>query len=131
MVDSSANNDPKFWGGYIFGSYFLTGEHRQYRIDDGGGEFTRVNINDNFDLKHHTWGAWEIALRYSMLDFNNKAIQGGKENNWTSAINWYLNANLRFSLNYVFAEIEDRFIGSTFIDDANVNIWMTRFQIIF
>ncbi len=132
MVDSETADDPEFSAWYIFCSYFLTGENRAYRqVDDGGGEFTRVKINNDFQLNKPGWGAWEIALRYSVLDLNDNDIMGGKETNWTFGLNWYLNPNLRWDLNYILAKIEDRNSGGVIIDEADTNILMTRFQIYF
>ena len=130
-VDSSAAHDPKFAGFYVFGSFFITGENRSYRMDDGGGEFTRVKVKNNFAMNHSGWGAWEAALRYSWLDLNDQAVAGGKETSWTAGVNWYLNANLRWSLNYIATRVEDRVIDKTYIHDAAVRIWLTRFQIYF
>ncbi len=132
MVDSQVSNDPDFSSWYLFCSYFLTGENRTYRqIDDGGGEFTRVKINNDFHLNKPGWGAWEIALRYSVLDLNDNDIRGGKETNWTLGLNWYLNPNLRWTLNYILAKIKDRDSGGITINEADTNILMTRFQIYF
>jgi phosphate-selective porin OprO/OprP len=72
-------------------------------------------------------GAWEIALRLSHLDLNDGAISGGKEDNTTVGVNWYLNADTRLMVNYVSADLEER----TGYDDGSVSIFETRFQIDF
>ena len=131
QVDSEAADDPDFAGFYLFASYFLTGENRQYRQDDGGGEFTRVKIKDDFSLKNSGWGAWEVALRYSRIDLNDGNIQGGEKQSWSAALSWYLNPNVRWSFNYIKANVEERDVDGTYIDDANVDILMSRFQIYF
>ncbi len=132
MVDAQGSDDPDFSAWYLFCSYFLTGENRAYRqMDDGGGEFTRVKINNDFHLNKSGWGAWEVALRYSVLDLNDSNIRGGKETNWTLGLNWYLNPNLRWDLNYILATIKDRNSGGVLIDEADANILMSRFQIYF
>lgn len=131
MVDSQASNNPEFFSWYIFCSYFFTGENRAYRQDDGGGEFTRIKIKNDFHINRPGRGAWEIALRYSMLDLNDNDIRGGKETNWTIGLNWFLNPNLRWGLNYILAEIRDRDSGGVSIDKADTDILMTRFQIYF
>jgi phosphate-selective porin OprO and OprP len=104
IVDLRNNNNAKnayFYGMYGFASYFLTGESRDY--NRSSGDFGAVTPKENFSLKDKTWGAWEIAARYSYLDLDdNKAeISGGILNNMTLGINWYLNRNLRAMLNYV------------------------------
>jgi phosphate-selective porin OprO/OprP len=130
-VDAKAAEDPDFDGFYVFASYFLTGENRQYRMDDGGGEFTRIKIKNNFVLNNPGWGAWEVALRYSTLDLNEEGINGGEEKNWSAALNWYLNPNLRWSFNYLHAKVEDRRADETLIRDAGADIWTSRFQVSF
>ena len=130
-VDSDEADDPDFSGFYVFGSFYLTGENRRYRFDEAGGEFTRAKINKDFALNGPGWGAWEVAFRYSKLDLNDKGIFGGKEENWTAALSWYINPTLRWSLNYLCGKVEDRLIDTTFIDHADTRILMTRFQISF
>jgi len=52
------------------------------------------------------WGAWQVGLRFSYLDLNDKTIQGGTISDWTAGLNWYLNPNMKFQLNYI-AEYRD------------------------
>ncbi len=105
-VDTRLAGERDFYGYYIYASYFLTGEHRPYKL--GNGVFGRVHPRRNFALQGpHGWGAWEIALRYSYLDLNSGPIRGGKEDNWTLGLNWYLNPNTRFTWNYVLADIDN------------------------
>jgi phosphate-selective porin OprO and OprP len=95
-----------FYGAYGYVSYFLTGESRKY--SKSNGKFKGVKPKNNFSLKDRTWGAWEIAARYSHLDLNENAIRtadwrGGILNDITIGVNWYLNPNMRVMLNYVHA----------------------------
>jgi phosphate-selective porin OprO and OprP len=104
IVDLRNNDNAKsayFYGVYGYASYFLTGESRNYSRTSG--DFGAITPKENFSLEDKTWGAWEIAARYSYLDLDdNKAeIEGGILNNMTLGINWYLNRNLRAMLNYV------------------------------
>ena len=85
-----------FWSGYAFVSYFLTGESRRYLPHEG--EFDRI-------FPRSTNGAWEVAARYSTIDLNDPSsgvgILGGRGNNYTFGLNWYVNPNVRFMANYV------------------------------
>jgi len=86
-----------FDGGYAFISWLLTGENRPYSEDEA--EFSRpVPKND--------WGALELAFRYSHLNLTDMKAQvyGGKANNYTLAVNWYVNPNIRFMLNYIMVD---------------------------
>ncbi|GLI33909.1 OprO/OprP family phosphate-selective porin [Desulforhabdus amnigena] len=127
LVDSEADDYTDFYGFYVFASYFLTGEHRPYKTSSGA--FDRVKPRQNFNPVKGGWGAWELGVRYSRLDLNDAGITGGREQNYTFGLNWYPNPNMRVMFNYVLAQIEDR--EDLGIDDADVNIFESRFQVDF
>ncbi|MBD3379710.1 MAG: hypothetical protein GF408_04525 [Candidatus Omnitrophica bacterium] len=89
------------YGAYGYVSYFLTGEHRKF--DKSRGEFEEISPITNFSISDGTWGAWELAARYSHIDLNNKDvnINGGVLNDITVGVNWYLNPVMRIMFNYV------------------------------
>jgi phosphate-selective porin OprO/OprP len=124
-VDSTVANDPGFSGYYVYASYFLTGEHRNYKTSEAA--FDRVKPKNNFGSAEGGAGAWEIALRLSHLDLNDEGISGGKQDDTTVGVNWYLNPNTRLMFNYVSADLEEK----TGVDDGSVSIFETRFQIDF
>jgi phosphate-selective porin OprO/OprP len=124
-VDSKEADDPEFQGAYVYGSWFVTGENRRYSTSSGA--FSRVSPKKNFYPTKGGAGAWELTARWSYIDLNDKNIRGGEENNLTAGVNWYLNPNVRFMFNYIYADLEDR-EGK---EDGNANIFMTRFQIDF
>lgn len=104
---SSTLDDLEFWGAYAFVSVFLTGESRPYK----GGLYQRVKpANPVFD---EGYGAWEVALRVSTLDHADQTVRGGRVNNVTLAVNWYLTANLRVMCNYLYEDARDAFVGGT------------------
>jgi phosphate-selective porin OprO/OprP len=86
-------------GYYAYASYFFTGESRSY--DAKKGAFGRIKPLQNFDLKGPGWGAWETAFRFDYLDMNTQHVNGGRGDNGTVAINWYLNPHVRFMADYV------------------------------
>lgn len=110
---------------YVSGSWFLTGESRPYQAAEGAP--TRLRPKHPFSLRDETkgWGAWEVALRYSALDLNDGPVRGGEMDDWTFALNWYLNANTRIMLNYILSHPEND------LNDGDVEILQTRFQIDF
>lgn len=117
IVDTPDGSDRTFDGWYVYGSYFLTGEHRAYSTSSGA--FDRVKPLRNFDW-NGGWGAWEVGARYSYLDLNDSDdIRGGILGDLTLGINWYLNPNVRFMLNYVLADAKSR---------GEADIIETRFQ---
>ena len=101
----------------VAGSWLLTGED---------ASFKGVKPKNNFDIDKKTWGAWEVVARYSELNIDNDAFTFGNldassanllkttshylyadpnvsaksAKTWTAGINWYLNPDVKFALNY-------------------------------
>ncbi len=109
---------PNWWGGYVQVGYFLTGEHRGYSRSSGA--FDRVIPHENFFLVRdgdgavsRGKGAWELVFRISYVDLNdedfveavNAARAGGTGlyRGYTFGVNWYLNPNMKWMVNYVHA----------------------------
>ncbi len=118
-TDVDISSSSSFDGFYIQGSYFLTGEHRNYKTS--AGAFDRVKPKENFHFGEGI-GAWEVAARYSQLNLNDAGISGGRLKDATVGLNWYLNPNTRIMWNYVRAEL-DR-VG-------NADLFLMRFQVDF
>lgn len=93
-------------GVYVEALYFLTGDHRPYRREQGG--YDRIHPEESFFLVpgpfRHIFGrgAWEVGLRYDYLDLSNHGINGGMSNGLTAGLNWHLNPNARVMWNYVY-----------------------------
>lgn len=93
------NADLSFNSWYVMGSYFFTGESRNY--DQNYGIFGSVK-------PARKSGAWELGLRYSGMDLNDKDIEGGDMKNWTVGLNWYINSEWKLALNYIDSKAEKR-----------------------
>lgn len=104
---------------YTTFSWFISGEHKNYSKSKVG--FDKVSPNKNLG-DDGGLGAWEVAIRYSLLDLNDKDAQGGEMNNITVGLNWYLNPETKVSFNYVRSNVYK--IGLA-------NIYQMRFQIAF
>ena len=52
-------------------------------------------------------GAWQVGLRYDWLDLNSGPIKGGQNQDVTLGLNWFLNPNARFQINYVLSYINN------------------------
>lgn len=94
--------DNKAW--YLAANYVLTGEDAGYK---------GVTPKTSFSWADGTWGAWEIGARYGIFDideeafagttanwFANPATSASKAKGTTLGVNWYLNRNVKASLNF-------------------------------
>jgi phosphate-selective porin OprO/OprP len=93
-----------FNGGYTQASWVVTGESRAY--NRGSAAYYGVVPKEPFSLAGGGWGAWEIAARYSVIDLNDRlgfadGVAGGKQTIITAGLNWYVNPNIRFMVNYL------------------------------
>ncbi|MDQ3960329.1 MAG: porin [Pseudomonadota bacterium] len=105
-VNRDLGGDLDFDGYYAYASWFLTGESRNYKPDKG--VFDLIVPKRPSSLKSGGLGAWEIGVRFSEIDLNDSAINGGEEQNLTVGLNWYPNAFLRLMANYVdVLDLED------------------------
>jgi phosphate-selective porin OprO and OprP len=98
----------RFDGGYAEASYALTGETRSY--NSANAAYNGVLPANPFSLTGGGWGAWEIAGRISMIDLNDQlatanGVAGGRQTIYTAGLNWYVNNNVRFMLNYFHGDI--------------------------
>ena len=128
-------DDTRFDGGYVYVSYFLTGEHMPW--DRKSGTLGRVKPFQNFWLvdkcdgcRDAGWGAWQVAVRYSQADFSDKDVLGGEGESWTAGLNWLWNQNARMQFNYIAGEVENRDMG-TGPEGGQYNIYGARFMIDF
>jgi phosphate-selective porin OprO/OprP len=108
-------SDPEFTGYYVEGSYSLTGERR--RFNAATWAFDAPPVNHPFSIADRTWGAWELAARYSDIDLNYHAgaagaapapdaVRGGNQQIWAGGLNWYPNPVVRFMLDYQDVRID-------------------------
>jgi phosphate-selective porin OprO/OprP len=103
----SATLDHTAW--HVQLAWFATGEDEQFR------GFTPGSV---FSLDNHTWGAWELVARYHELDIDDDTFVGGansfanpdaaasKARAWGVGVNWYLNQNYKWSVNYDVTSFE-------------------------
>lgn len=116
-----------FDGGYLFVSWFFTGESRTYFKTTG--TFGRVFPSAPFMFGEGGSGAWELALRLSQANLSDKDINGGRETNITIGLNWYLREYVVIRANYVKVTDLDR--PGTAYDNNTMNIFQLRLQLEF
>lgn len=100
-ADRLGGPDADFDSFYVFGSWFLTGEHRPYKTS--AGAFDRIKPRRPLGEGP---GAWEVAVRYSTVDLDDAGIRGGELDDVTLGLNWYPYPNVRWMLNYVMADLD-------------------------
>lgn len=94
-VERSSADDLQFSGWHFQTGFFLTDDSLNYQRGDFGSPSPNKRLGDG------GIGAWELTLRYSSLDLNDKMIDGGEIQNITYGVNWYPVPMLRFSANYI------------------------------
>jgi phosphate-selective porin OprO and OprP len=103
-----------FNGGYVEGSWVLTGEPIPY--DAERAAWSRPKVDHPFNLAEGGIGAWEIAARYSTVDLNSNVIPGvsqtvtggvygGQQQIAALALSWYPNDWLRFMLQFQYVDV--------------------------
>ena len=136
----AASADLRFHGGYLYASYFLTGEHMPWNRKLG--ILGRVEPFENFfsvetcdGCSGRGWGAWQVALRLSYADFNSRDVLGGAGESLTAALNWHWNSHSRMQINYVIGRIKDRSVdlpaGGNAVVSGRYQIAGVRFMIDF
>ncbi len=115
----------------VSASWFLTGEEAAY------ASFTP---RSTFQPGKSGSGAWELVARYQSISFDPAAFAGGSASfaNGSSAVqgakavglglNWYLNQNFKWQLNYELTRYDG---GATAGDRPDERAALTRFSLVF
>ncbi len=102
IVESTDQGQLFFHAFYVMGSYVLTGETRRY----SGGRFRRPRPKHELGDGAGGKGAFEVAVRFSRIDLNDKSVTGGELNDVSAAFNWYPTNHTRAYFNVIRAELE-------------------------
>ncbi len=101
-VNMEDGQTPTLYGAYVYGSYFVTGENRNYeRYGQHGAQFAGIVPFSNFFLVPGGWGpgAWEAKARISYVGL--KDIDRGQYNDLTLGFNWYWTERIRVMFDYI------------------------------
>ena len=95
-------------------------EHRPYNASRG--LFDAVTpLHGVFGNGDTGPGAWEIAVRYSAVDLDNRSVDGGRFDDITLGVNWYLDRHVRIMANYIHSDVDG--IGDADIVALRLQIW--------
>jgi len=130
---NSATLKNKAW--QVAATYFLTGEDATYNS---------ATPRNNFSIGQPGIGAWEIAARYQKLDIDDNAFVGGSTSfanpatavsaatGYSVAINWYLNQNVRWTVEYDHTSFDGGAgTAAAITDRKDENAYVTRFALAF
>ncbi len=116
-TSATANVDADIKTWYAEALWTITGESHADRYK--AGAFGGIKPKNDFNPENFSGGAWEIGARYSKFDatdFNNNgvAVIGAPTNGYAKAdaltlgVKFVANAHVRFMLDYVNTDFEDR-----------------------
>lgn len=130
-VDQTNGQPVNLGGWYVFGSYFLTGEHRTYNRQFG--TFWEPTVRHPFlcpDGRSLAGGpgAWELAVRLAYLNFDSANLpklstglpSGTRQTTVTVGLNWYLNDNARIMFDWTHVLVDYPPFGDSTADSINV-----------
>ncbi|MBA4106495.1 MAG: hypothetical protein C0485_12120 [Pirellula sp.] len=136
LIDQTGGDTVFFHGVYLDGGYFLTGEHRAY--DSSNGTLGAVHVRRPWlrlpseNDRPQGWGAWELAARFSYLDFYDPDTPAGPSGpqmgielpQSTFGVNWYLSDRVRLMFNYSYAVPKEMTAG-----ESAASIYATRLAV--
>jgi phosphate-selective porin OprO/OprP len=105
-VSAATASDGHIKSGYIFGSWFPTGDMRNY--DVAKGEIGRPKIKN--PITAGGYGGVELAVRYDFADLtdirgtNPTNLLQGKQQTYTLGVNYYPTSYVRVMMNYTHAD---------------------------
>jgi phosphate-selective porin OprO/OprP len=128
-----------FDGGYLEASYSFGGR-RKY--NPGVGAYSGVIPDHPMDSSFQSWGAFELAARYSIVDLNDNVttglsqtatggVFGGKQQIYSVGLNWYPNTNIRFMLDYIHADVDKQAANGVTPNNAHIDAVAARAQFAF
>lgn len=132
---ASQGGDPDMKVGYVFASFWPTGEQRNY--DATKGEFGRPKILN--PITAGGFGGVELAVRYDYADLTDAyssattaasrtlSQDAGEYTAWTLGVNYYPTSYVRFQANYTKGENDNPVAGR----DVDVDVFQMRAQLDF
>ena len=123
QLDRRNAPDALLQGWYAYGAWTLTGESRIYKARRGCFD----GIEPFHPVGSGGWGAWQVGLRYGVLDLSDEDIVGGEQDVLTVGLNWYALRNIRFMANWV--KVLDLHRPGTDANNDNPSAFQVRSQV--
>ncbi|MBX7249778.1 MAG: OprO/OprP family phosphate-selective porin [Caulobacteraceae bacterium] len=127
---ANRRSDADFTTGYVFASWFPTGEMRQY--DPRKGEFGRQKVLN--PVTAGGTGALELLLRYDWADLTEARTgaggflnQAGEYTGWTLGATYYPFSYVRVMANYTQSQNDSPGV----VQDVDTNVFQMRAQVDF
>lgn len=115
--------DQDLIAGYVMTSFLVTGESKPYK--KGTGVFGSPKPKN-------ASGAVELTARYDVAEKKDKAVADRNDDaaSITLGVNWYVNPNVRFMLNYVRGMADQSGVGgdANFVDEPENLMVRTQFN---
>jgi phosphate-selective porin len=104
-IEAPDSGNPHFSGSYAMLSWIVTGESRRYNRAAG----IPIGI-----VPAHRYGAIELVTRYSRIDLNDGAINGGVLDKFYFGVNWWASRQWKAGVLYGNADLDrDGVTGNT------------------
>ncbi len=131
LTKGTKRQDIRNQGWEAAASWVLTGEDASY---------TGIVPLRPFAPKDGAWGAFELAGRYSAIDFDNNIFDTSLTSNsitssptaahaWTAGLNWYLNRNTKLVFNWERTDFDGG--AGAGADRPTENLFLSRLQVSF
>lgn len=132
QLNQAAGESETIEAAYVHWRYVLTGERIPY--ERKSGVFGRLVPYRDVNIYEGSWGAWELAARWSYANFNGNwlavppdaAGPGRRLHDLTLGTNWYLNQHAKMQFNYIHAMLNSPDFG-----DSTAGIFAVRCQVDF
>lgn len=118
---ATAVQSGKITTGYVFGSWFVTGDSRIY--DPAKAEINRPKIKN--PVTAGGFGGVEIAARYDFADFSDvrgttgaNPTMAGDFKAYTVGVNYYPTSYVRFTANFTHSESENAVLTNSYEQDT-------------
>jgi phosphate-selective porin OprO/OprP len=108
-------------------------QHSPAAINNEVGGFNAPIPSAPFLWNGDSWGAWELAVRYSNTDLNwhttvASGAFGGQEKVVTIALNWYLYRDIRLTIDDNIVIVDKGIFAAPTRQNPNLNIVGVRRQ---